>query len=99
MNGGPVYGTMKVMQDFKAYKSGIYVNVGGKLSGAHAITVVGWGKENDVEYWIIANSWGPFWGENGYFKLKMGEVGINTRFVAPTPDIERYFRENSNIIF
>lgn len=30
MNNGPVYGSMHVKQDFKAYKSGIYVHIGGK---------------------------------------------------------------------
>jgi len=38
----------------------------------HAITVVGFGK-SDVkgcnEYWIVKNSWGPYWGDHGHFKL------------------------------
>lgn len=40
------------------------------LMGGHAIRVVGWGEEDGVKYWWIANSWSPAWGINGYFKME-----------------------------
>jgi cathepsin B len=73
---GPVETGFMVYEDFMSYKSGIYVQTSSKLLGGHAVKIVGWGKEGETEYWIVANSWSPKWGENGYFKIKMGECGI-----------------------
>jgi hypothetical protein len=38
----------------------------------HAPTVVGWGVDAGEPYWIVRNSWGPTWGEEGYIRLELG---------------------------
>jgi Papain family cysteine protease len=48
----------------------------------HAILVVGFGHDaaTGLDYWLIKNSWGKTWGENGYLKLKRGtgHCGVGT---------------------
>jgi C1A family cysteine protease len=39
----------------------------------HSITIVGYGEEKGVKYWIGMNTWGTSWGENGFFKILRGE--------------------------
>jgi len=50
----------------------------------HAVTLVGYGTENGVDYWLVRNSWGANWGEAGYFRLARGQgtCGINTYVVS-----------------
>ena len=45
----------------------------------HAVTLVGYGTANNTPYWLVRNSWGKNWGENGYFRVYRGTgvCGIN----------------------
>lgn len=37
----------------------------------HAVVLVGYGTDpaSGLDYWLVRNSWGPTWGENGYIRL------------------------------
>jgi len=86
MAGGPMEVAFTVYSDFENYASGIYHHVSGGQVGGHAVKVVGWGVESGTKYWKIANSWNPYWGEKGYFRIKFGEGGIDDQAVGSSPD-------------
>jgi cathepsin B len=85
MAGGPMEVAFTVYADFENYASGIYHHVSGGQVGGHAVKVVGWGVEGGVNYWKIANSWNPYWGEKGYFRIKFGEGGIDDQAIGSDP--------------
>jgi cathepsin F len=71
----------------KYYNSGI-INVDEKqcdpLNLTHVVLIVGYGESyTGVPYWIVKNSWGTDWGEDGYFRIARGKgiCGIN-RYVV-----------------
>jgi cathepsin B len=77
MAGGPVETAFTVYSDFETYDSGIYHHVTGEMAGGHAVKIVGWGVEGEQKYWKVANSWNPYWAENGYFRIRFCEGGID----------------------
>jgi len=83
---GPLVAVMKVYEDFLFYKGGVYKHVSGEMAGGHAVAIVGW---NDADKaWIVRNSWGEDFGEQGYFRIGWDDasgVGSQTFSVTVAP--------------
>ena len=84
---GPLVTTMSVYSDFFAYGSGVYTHTGGTLAGGHAVLMVGYADDATVPgggYFIVKNSWGAGWGENGYFRIAYAETTSACSFAKYT---------------
>ena len=73
---GPVIASFKVYEDFYDYDGGIYEHEYGALEGNHLVAIIGY--DDSQGYWICKNSWGTYWGEDGFFKIKYGECKIDS---------------------
>jgi len=85
---GPVAAAVDGSEHFMLYMGGIFDKPCEELN--HAILLVGYHKkenESDDSYWIVKNSWGEKWGENGFIKIKHSKnynnCLMNTYFVKP----------------
>lgn len=66
---------MGIPDEFSYFQQGIYTGGCKYNSINHAMDAVGYGtdEETGIEYVIIRNSWGTWWGEGGYAKVEIGE--------------------------
>jgi cathepsin L len=71
---GPVAVSAAADQWF-SYSSGIFNDCSKDAVVDHAVVAIGYGEENAKKYWIIQNSWGADWGEEGRIKLERHEGG------------------------
>ncbi|XP_051223251.1 senescence-specific cysteine protease SAG39 [Lolium perenne] len=85
----PIGVAIEIGSGMMFYKSGVYSGTcGTRLE--HAITAVGYGTDPaGTKYWIVKNSWGPGWGENGFIRMKRdvggsGLCGIALDTAYPT---------------
>jgi hypothetical protein len=71
---GPVTCGFATNDDFDyEYYGGVYIDKRNSTEMDHDVEVVGWGEtDTGVKYWMARNSWGTYWGENGFFKILRG---------------------------
>lgn len=77
---------------FQHYGGGVFTGeCGTELD--HGVTAVGYGTSSDgTKYWLVKNSWGTTWGENGYIRMQrdvedgQGLCGIAMQASYPTND-------------
>lgn len=84
---GPVSSGVAVNEAFGAYTGGVFNN-NSPANINHAVTLVGWDDTlGEHGCWILKNSWGPYWGENGFMYIEYGccKVGYAAAYVVYPP--------------
>ncbi|KAK7573522.1 hypothetical protein V9T40_010713 [Parthenolecanium corni] len=70
MTYGPLTASFRFSDDFPYYKKGIFTHVYGSLEKRyHTAVLIGWGKENGIDYWLAINTWNSSWGEDGTVRI------------------------------
>lgn len=93
---GPIVVSFEPTDDFMFYAGGVFgqqkLGVPAPLHEHssewqqvdHAVLLIGWGEELGQKYWIVQNSWGSGWGEDGFFRIArdINDSGVESIAVA-----------------
>ena len=83
-------GLIHLTEDLYSYGGGVYENDDIEAyDQLHTVEIVGWGEEQGRSYWLVQNSFGNEWGENGTMKILRGSnaLGIESYATAGMPDL------------
>lgn len=87
---GPIGCGVCVTPEFEAYSGGVFNDTTGCKGIDHEISIAGWGVTQDgTKYWLLRNSWGEYWGEDGWARVIRGvdNLGIEDACDWAVPDL------------
>jgi len=98
---GPIWVAVRATLPFKNYTGGIFdVHDDGKIN--HAVVLVGWKDREGFKpgHWIMRNSWGPSWGEDGYMRIAYGtnSIGYAANYIKYEAE-DHYLRSKYSLNF
>ncbi len=75
--------------NFNSYKSGVFHDTNCNRNKIdHAVNVVGYGRDARFgDFWLVRNSWGTGWGEQGYIRMARNKgdlCGLGSFAMYPT---------------
>ena len=84
--GHSISDLMDLCMDFLDYNTNAY---------GHVVRIIGWGVQNGIDFWLIANSWGKGWGDEkdrGVFKMIRGinNCNIEKWVMGPIPKVDNH---------
>lgn len=104
---GTITCSISVTSTFRNYRRGILTDDSGRMLFKHVVSIVGWGEENGIPYWIVRSTWGSYWGENGFARVLRGydlfgiesdcSYGIPLLYANQTKKVESNPSANINI--
>ncbi|CEM13951.1 unnamed protein product [Vitrella brassicaformis CCMP3155] len=58
----------------------------------HSVLLVGWSEDQHKEekYWVVQNSWGSVWGEDGYMRILRGAEELSVEFKGVAAEVALY---------
>ena len=100
INNGPVVSSILFYEDLKSggfcNKDVYFYDGESDLIGRQDVVIVGYGLSNNKYYWLIQNSLGSNWCEDGLAKIEFGKVGIETVSFSE-PYIKGEYNETKDI--
>ena len=106
MTQGPVQAVIQVHTDLFLYSSGLYSlsqEGAGRLAGHHGVKIIGWGETPGTEgaqgeqYWVVTNSWGQQWGENGSLRIRQQRHGFHVTQLPLSKNCQGRFLKKNQI--
>ena len=89
LSSGPVVVVIPIYRDFLVYKSGLFqvYPKSHRFQAGHAVKIIGWDTREGQKCWLIENSWGTQWGENGIACVIIGRDELQIERFALAPSI------------
>lgn len=58
---------------FQSYSKGVITSAACGTNLDHGVLIVGYGIQDNIKYWLVKNSWGTSWGDQGYVKIERSD--------------------------